>query len=111
MTPFFQFQLKRDKRIIMLCNKTNCNALITGMAGISKHDFNKVIDSGISVFIQDYYNNHPIYYQTRRTRLGFAKGLSIIDCIFNEGIEKTKSLITSEIFKPKAYKLIQKIES
>lgn len=99
------------ERIIMLCNETKCNALISGSEGVEKHDYEKVINNGIDVYIQDYYNNHPMYYQTRRTKLGFAKGLSVIDCIFNEGIEKTKSLITNENFKPRSYKIIQNIES
>lgn len=100
-----QFQEVKDatERVIMLCKKSQCNALISGRGGLIKHDFKKVVNSGISIYLQDYYNKHPTYYQTRRKQLGFAKGLSIIDCILNEGIAVTKSLIMDKKFKPIFY--------
>jgi len=84
-------------RIIMLCKENQCDTIIAGsIIGIQIHNVQKIINNGISFLFQDYYNNHPVYYQTRRTRLGFAKGLSIVDCIFNVGIEKTKILLRQE---------------
>jgi len=93
------------ERVIMLCKETKCNTLITGMDGLEKHNFKRVGHNGIHIYLQDYYNEHPIYYQTRRERLGFAKGLSIIDCIFNEGVEFTKSLLTDKKYEPIIYNL------
>jgi len=94
------------ERLIMLCKETQCNALISGMEGLEKHNyFRKVRHNGIKLYLQDYYNKHPIYYQTRREQLGFAKGLSILDCIFNEGVEITKSLLTDNKYKPIYYNI------
>jgi hypothetical protein len=97
-----QFEKINDatERVIMLCKETKCDALISGADGLDAHDLNKLKNSGICVYLQDYFKEHPIYYQTRRTQIGFAKGLSVVDCIFNEGVEKTKQLITDIKYKP-----------
>jgi hypothetical protein len=91
-------------RIIMLCKETQCDTLIIGSGGLDKHNWDKMSNNGINTYIQYYFEEHPAYYQTRRTQLGFAKGLSIIDCIFNEGIVYTKKLITDKKYKPVIYK-------
>ncbi len=93
----FQTINSATDRIIMLCKENQCKKIIAGsIIGIEIHNVEKLQNNGIHFLLQDFFNNHPIYYQTRRTQLGFAKGLSIIDCIFNEGIEKTKSLLIKE---------------
>ncbi|MDR0661404.1 MAG: WbqC family protein [Prevotellaceae bacterium] len=93
-SSFFHTIENATDRIIMLCEQTHCNHIIVGsIEGIYVHDEHRIKKSGISFLLQDYFNNHPTYYQTRRQQLGFVKGLSIIDCIFNEGIEKTKRLL------------------
>jgi hypothetical protein len=92
------------ERVIYLLKSINCDTLITGSGGsLNKHDVNKISDEGIKIHLQDYYNLHPKYYQTRRTKLGFAKGLSILDCIFNEGLTKTKSLLLETNCIPQIY--------
>ncbi|MDR1761522.1 MAG: WbqC family protein [Bacteroidales bacterium] len=88
------------ERVIMLCKETKCNVLISGAEGLEKHDLKKLENNGISVSLQDYFGEHPTYFQTRRTQLGFAKGLSVVDCIFNEGVEKTKQFIADVKYKP-----------
>lgn len=91
-------------RVISLMKLTSCDTLITGSGGsLNKHDSDKIVSNGIDIYLQDYFNLHPNYYQTRRTKLGFAKGLSIVDCIFNEGIQNTKSLLLDSNCKPQAY--------
>jgi len=97
-----QFEEVNDatERVIMLCKATKCNVLISGADGLETHDLNKIENNGISISLQDYFNEHPKYYQTRRTELGFAKGLSVVDCIFNEGIEMTKQFIIDTKYKP-----------
>ena len=92
------------ERVIHLLNSTNCDTLITGSGGsLYKHDIQKISLKGIKIHLQDYYNLHPEYYQTRRTKLGFVKGLSILDCIFNEGLNKTKNLLLETNCIPKIY--------
>lgn len=92
------------ERVIMLLKEAKCNALITGSGGsLNKHDIKKLSANGVRILFQDYFNLHPTYYQTRRTKLGFAKGLSIVDCILNEGILHTQSLLKDSKYSPKLY--------
>ena len=102
-----QFQTVDDAtdRIIMLCKENQCDTIIGGsIEGIEIHKVQELTNNNITFLVQDYFNNHPIYYQTRRTQLGFAKGLSILDCLFNEGIEKTKLLLHDKENIPTLYK-------
>lgn len=93
--------MEPTNRIIYLCEKTNSKNLIVGSKEATEvHQVNKLEKYGVNILLQDYYNNHPTYFQTRRTRLGFAKGLSIVDSIFNIGIEETKNLL---LLKPVCY--------
>lgn len=92
------------ERLINFCNKTNCSSIIMGSGGsVNIHDIDKLEKCNIEVLYQDFYGNHPVYYQTRRERIGFEKGLSIVDCIFNEGIEFTQNLLLDPRHTP--YKL------
>jgi len=92
-------------RIIYLCEKVGSNQIILGSGGsLDIHDIDKIVTNGIDIFFQDYFNNHPTYYQTRRQQLNFEKGLSILDCLFNEGIDYTKSILLDEKYIPKIFK-------
>lgn len=91
-------------RVEMLMRETNCDTMITGSGGsLEKHDIDLLSKNGMNILFQDYFTLHPEYYQTRRTQLGFAKGLSIVDCIFNEGIQNTKSLLLNSACIPQVY--------
>ena len=97
----FMYTDNPTERLIILCKETSCSKIIMGSGGsIEIHDREKLKEEGISVLYQDFYGNHPSYYQTRRQRIGFAKGLSIIDCIFNEGVDFTRQLLLNEKYKP-----------
>lgn len=86
--------LETTERLIYLCEKLKTTNIIVGSTeATEKHDVKKLNKFGINILIQDYLNNHPTYYQTRRTQLDFAKGLSIVDCVFNIGTEETKYLL------------------
>ena len=98
----FSFNESPTDRIIELFAANGCNTLITGSGGsLEAHDTHKIARSGINIYLQDYYKLHPTYYQTRRKFLGFAKGLSIVDCIFNEGLERTKEILCNDENIPK----------
>ncbi|MDR2147652.1 MAG: WbqC family protein [Tannerella sp.] len=102
-----QFEAVDDAtdRIIMLCKENQCDTIIGGSVnGIEIHNIQKLTNNNIAFLLQDYFNNHPVYYQTRRTQLGFAKGLSIVDSLFNEGAEKTKLLLYDKKNIPIQYK-------
>ncbi len=89
------------ERIIYLCEKTKSNKIIVGSKEATEvHNIKQIGKFNISILLQDYLNKHPPYFQTRRTRLGFAKGLSIIDCIFNVGVIETSNLLK---LKPENY--------
>lgn len=89
------------ERLVLLCKETGCSEIIMGSGGsVDIHNISRLQGEGITVFYQDFYNNHPSYYQTRRQRIGFARGLSIIDCIFNEGIDFTRKLLLDDKFRP-----------
>jgi WbqC-like protein family len=101
----FEENQNATERVISLMQNNKCNTLITGSGGsLDKHDTDKINSVGIEIHLQDYYKLHPTYYQTRRTKLGFAKGLSIVDCIFNEGLQKTKELLFDKNCEPTIYK-------
>ncbi len=88
-------------RIISLMKSERCNTLILGSGGSkNKHNISQIVDSGIDIEVQDFFGQHPEYYQTRRTRLGFEKGLSIVDCIFNEGLDVTRRLLNQSTPTP-----------
>jgi hypothetical protein len=92
------------ERVEMLLKETNCDTLITGAGGsLEKHDIDQLAKNGMNILFQDYFALHPTYYQTRRTQLGFAKGLSIVDCILNEGILQTKELLMDTKYAPELY--------
>lgn len=96
-------------KLIQICKKLMCNKIILGSGGsMENHDLCKVSKNNISIYYQDYYGLHPVYYQTRRTRLGFEKGLSIIDCILNEGIKKTRSLLFDQRCIPQRIEIREK---
>lgn len=97
----FEYIADSTERLINLCERTNCTSIIMGSGGsVDIHNITKITEHNIDVLYQDFYGNHPIYYQTRRERLGFKKGLSILDCIFNEGVDFTRALLLDPKYKP-----------
>lgn len=94
----------KTQRIEEILKFSECKTLVTGNGGsLEAHNFLSLKQNGFSILIQDFYKNHPIYYQTRRTKAGFAKGLSIIDCILNEGKSKTVELLYNKNNIPVEY--------
>ncbi len=91
----------KTERLINICKKIKAKSIIIGDgASLKVHDWDKIIENGIQVKIQNFYGKHPHYKQIRRQRLKFAPGVSIIDCIFNIGSEETLKLIKSIKYKP-----------
>jgi hypothetical protein len=98
-----EYSLQQDKtqRIIELCNGINAKSIIIGDGSSLKiHDWERIIKEGIKVEIQNFYGKHPTYKQVRRQRLKFAKGISIIDAIFNTGVQETKLMLSLSSHKP-----------
>jgi hypothetical protein len=81
--------------LVSNCRETSCDALILGRGNRdwSATDTDRMRQAGVTPLDHDFYDMHPEYYQTRRERLGFCRGLSILDCLLNEGSENTASLL------------------
>jgi hypothetical protein len=95
------FYNDKSERIISLCKSVNADSIIIGGGkSIEHHNWEKVRENGINVLLQDYFKEHPEYKQIRRQRIGFQKGVSILDSILNVGRSQTKNFITNDIYKP-----------
>jgi len=83
--------------LISNCRETGCDALILGGGNTewSMEDTERLRAASIEPLFHNFYAVHPEYYQTRRERLGFCRGLSILDCLLNEGPETTVLLLKS----------------
>jgi len=89
-------------RIINICNQLEASSIIVGSGmSLKVHSLQKLYQNNVSVYQQDFLNNHPIYEQSRRKFAGFQKGLSAIDAILNIGRGKTKELLTDPKYIPK----------
>lgn len=89
------------ERIISICDELGITSVIVGGGmSLKVHDWLKITNHGVSVYMQDYLVNHPVYEQSRRKRAGFQPGLSIIDAILNVGRAKVESFLVDEKFRP-----------
>lgn len=89
------------ERIVRICDVLGAAGVVIG-AGMSLavHDWRRIAEEGVDLYIQDYLARHPVYEQSRRKRAGFQPGLSIIDAILNVGRDQTRSLIVDDIHRP-----------
>jgi hypothetical protein len=97
------------KRIIDICKVLGVKDLVIGNGKSQEvHDVDMIMGNDIDVWVHDYMKFHPEYKQIRRSRIGFEKGLSALDMLFNEGIEITReAILSSEV---PIYKLSKKIQ-
>jgi WbqC-like protein family len=90
------------ERVLMLCKHVHADeVLIGGGSSTAVHDWRRIKAAGISIFIQDYMAQHPQYSQTRRRRLPFQAGLSLVDALFNVGRQRTRDFVANASFNPK----------
>ena len=78
----------KNKYLINLCKAFNANVYVFGQMGKDYADRELWGKSNIKIFFQKY--NHPVYNQKFNS---FEPNLSIIDLLFNEGPEKSLSII------------------
>ena len=84
----------RTERLLHLLQCQEVKTLLIGDgAGIATHDWRAVAAAGVSVEVLNFSRNHPAYQQLRRSRTGFASGLSIVDSMLNVGLERTCSML------------------
>jgi len=90
-----------SSRIRKICKKVGVKTIILGSgSSLDVHDWEWTSSGNIRIEIQDYLSQHPEYFQTRRQRVGFQKGLSTIDAILNIGRSCTREHIINEIYAP-----------
>ena len=89
---------QREKEIIRLCLSQNADKYITGRGAslnfVDVRDFKRF---GIELIEQDF---ETFEYKQRFTS-EFIKNISILDCLFNIGIEETKRLFWENVKKQK----------
>lgn len=90
------------EKILIICKVVGVSKIVIGTGkSLHVHDWQKITHAGIEVCEQDYLNNHPIYYQSRRKLSGFQKGLNILDALFNAGKDSTREFVTNMKYFPK----------
>jgi len=109
-TPIFVYSstflidkaVDKTEKLINICKAAKCDELIVGDGNsLVEHNIERVEKAGITVLVQAFYANHPSYFQVRRQRAGFEKGVSILDAILNIGRYHTALLINDSKIKPK----------
>lgn len=85
---------KQSELVQSICKVLNADVYLSG-SGASKDYLNRESfeNDGIKIEFQQF--NHPIYKQLGTSE--FISGLSILDCIFNIGIEETKKVFWDNI--------------
>ena len=97
-------------RIIKICNVLKAKSVVIGGGmSLEVHNWQRVVDKGINIYMQNYLAKHPVYTQSRRKQAGFQKGLSIIDAILNVGREKTKDFLVDDKYRPMLLELKKNI--
>lgn len=83
-------------RIIEISKVLNDKELLIGDGkSLSVHDIEKIKQANIKIYVQPFYEKHPQYFQMYRRKVGFEKGLSIVDSLYSIGIEDTFKLLKS----------------
>ncbi|MDE2235441.1 MAG: WbqC family protein [Gammaproteobacteria bacterium] len=80
----------RSERLVSLCEQADADEYITGPSALDYMDGNVFRRSGISVKVVDY-GGYPEYTQLYPP---FEHGVSILDLIFNEGLDARKYMKT-----------------
>ncbi|WP_269846189.1 WbqC family protein [Streptomyces carminius] len=88
-------------RLIHICRELGADQLLLGSGKSEEvHDMGLIHSAGISVVRQNFLEHHPVYYQTRRRRAGFQRGLSCVDAILNTGRPATREMVNSVPVEP-----------
>lgn len=81
---------KKSDMVMEICKTLSADTYLSGCGGSSLYlDREKFRDSGIEIRFQTFV--HPVYQQCQTSE--FVAGLSVIDALFNCGMEGTKILV------------------
>ncbi len=78
------------QRIIDICKYFNADTYFSGKGAVNYQNEEIFLNNGIALQYTDF--SHPVYDQLWN---GFLPNLSIVDLLFNEGYEKSSSIIKS----------------
>jgi len=84
--------LTATDRLIEICRRVGADTYIAGAGGRKYMEMDKFKQAGIKVLFTEYHTPH---YDQRHARGPFIPDLSIIDMLYNAGIEGTKKLIAA----------------
>ena len=85
---------KQSDLVLDICRKLNANIYISGRGASVRYLNQEMFDKyGISIEFQEFI--HPVYPQINVP--DFVPGLSIIDCLFNLGINLTKEIFWDSV--------------
>ncbi len=86
--------LKKEKLVLELCKAAGASMYLSGRGASMQYlDVEEYDREGVHVVFQDF--RHPVYEQTGSHP--FIAGLSALDLLFNQGIEKSKELFWDSV--------------
>lgn len=81
-----------NERLIEICKKLGADGYVAGKGGRNYVNLAQWSEGRVSIYWQEFKAESVVYPQMGQS---FVPGLSIIDCIFNIGLESTRSLIVN----------------
>ncbi len=94
----YDFHGQKSDLVLDMCLQLNADYYIFGEQGKDYADITRFNSNDIEVYFQDY--NHPKYRQTSRE---FKPYMSVIDLIFNKGLESREILMSGNILKSEIF--------
>lgn len=79
-------------RLIEICKKIGGDTYVAGKGGRNYLNLDQWNSAGIGIVWQEF---RPVNLTYRQLGNGFIPGLSIVDCLFCEGVERTRELVSS----------------
>lgn len=81
-----------NQRLIEICKKLHATHYIAGKGGRNYLQTEQWTEAGIVIIWQEFKPENLVYAQTDGN---FIPGLSVIDCLFNVGINETRKLVAT----------------
>lgn len=91
--------MKKSDLILELCLATKADVYLSGQGAKEYMNIDDFRAKGIDVVFQKF--SHPIYTQNKSYE--FVSGLSILDCLFHNGINETRRIFWENVNKGEKY--------
>ncbi len=93
-----ELNLTKTDLLLYICEKEGAKTYLSGIGGREYLEVQKFDKKNITVVFQDF--SHPTYNQLYKS-IGFIENLSIIDLLFNEGVNSKKIIEKNANYKLK----------